>query len=364
VVAEEAQPNSWARERSRLGGDYGMGVGTMMSRVHRLCRLPAWPLVLALVLCGGRPVQPLIAQQHPSTIRAGLETIQIRPNVHVIFGAGANVTVHAGEDGLVVVDSGSGEMAERLLDAIKAISPQPVRVVINTGADLDHVGGNAVIGGAGVALTPDPFGTGNHATVLAHENVLLRLSAAKTSGGESLFPVAMLPNDTFTSRFRSMYVNDEAVQVIRQTGAHSDSDVMVLFRKADVIATGDVIDLRQFPVIDPARGGSIQGEIEALNRLLTELVVPNMPLVLKPGRTLVVPGHGYVSDYAEVVEYRDMVTVVKDVVQDMVDQGLTLAQVKAANPAQGYRGRYGQVSGPRTTDMFVEAVYNGLKRSR
>jgi len=336
----------------------------VMSRVHRLCRLSTWVGALVLAVSGGRWVQPLIAQQHPSTTRAGLEAIQIRPNVHVIFGAGGNVTVHAGEDGLVVVDSGSGEMADRLLEAIRAISPQPIRVIINTGADLDHVGGNAVIGGAGVGLTPDPFGTGSHATVLAHENVLLRLSAATGSGGESLFPTRMLPNDTFTSRFRSMYVNDEAVQVIRQMGAHSDSDVMVLFRKADVIATGDVIDLRQFPVIDPAKGGSIQGELEALNRLLTELVVPNMPLVLKPGRTLVVPGHGYVSDYGEVVEYRDMVTVVKDLVQDMVDKGLTLAQVKAANPAKGYRVRYGKDSGPWTTDMFVEAVYNGLKRPR
>ena len=131
-------------------------------------------------------------------------------------------------------------------------------MIINTSADLDHVGGNAIVGGAGIGLSPDPFGDGNHATVLAHENVLLRLSAPGSNGAESAFPVKMLPNDTFTSRYRSMYVNDDAVQVIRQIGAHSDSDVMVLFRKADVIATGDVIDLRQFPVIDPAKGGSIQ----------------------------------------------------------------------------------------------------------
>ena len=189
-----------------------------------------------------------------------------------------------------MVDSGSTETAGSLLDAIKAISPRPIRVMINTSADLDHVGGNAVVGGAGIGLSPDPFGDGNHATVLAHENVLRRMSALGANGAESPFPTRMLPNDTFTSRYRSMYVNDDAVQVIRQTGAHSDSDVMVLFRKADVIATGDVLDLRQFPVIDAAKGGSIHGEIDALNRLLTEFVVPNMPLVLKPGRTLVVPG--------------------------------------------------------------------------
>jgi glyoxylase-like metal-dependent hydrolase (beta-lactamase superfamily II) len=237
-------------------------------------------------------------------------------------------------------------------------------MVVNTGADLDHIGGNAIVGGAGIGLSPDPFGDGNHATVLAHENVLRRLSALGTNGAESPFPIKMLPNDTFTSRYRSFYVNDDAVQVIRQTGAHSDSDVMVLFRKADVIATGDVIDLRQFPVIDPEKGGSIQGELEALNRLLTEFVVPGAPLVLKSGRTLVVPGHGYVSDYAEVVEYRDMLTVIKDTIQELVDKGLTLEQVKAANPTKGYRGRYGSDSGTWTTEKFVEAVFNGLSRNK
>jgi glyoxylase-like metal-dependent hydrolase (beta-lactamase superfamily II) len=332
--------------------------------LDRFRRASACFAALVLALSAGHWTQRVLAQQHPSTTRGGLESIQIRPNVHVIFGAGGNVTVHVGEDGLVVVDSGATEMAGALLDAIKAISPRPIRVLINTSADLDHVGGNAIVGGAGVGLSPDPFGDGNHATVLAHENVLRRLSALGTNGTESPFPTRMLPNDTFTSRYRSMYVNDDAVQVIRQIGAHSDSDVMVLFRKADVIATGDVLDLRQFPVIDMARGGSIQGEIDALNRLLTEFVVPNMPLVLKAGRTLVVPGHGYVSDYGEVVEYRDMVTVIRDTIQELIEKGLTLEQVKAANPTKGYRGRYGSDTGQWTTDSFVEAVYDGLSQKK
>jgi hypothetical protein len=158
-----------------------------------------------------------------------------------------------------------------------------------------------------------------------------------------------------------MSINDDSVQVIRQTGAHSDSDIMVLFRKADVVVTGDIIDLRQFPVIDRATGGGIQGEVAALNRLLTEFVVPNGPQVLRPGGTMVVPGHGYVSDYGEVVEYRDMLTVIADVIRDMIDKGMTLDQVKGANPTRGYRGRYGSDAGPWTTDMFVEAVYRSLK---
>ena len=303
------------------------------------------------------------AQENPTgsaASRSALETIQIRPNVHVIFGAGGNITAHVGSDGIVLVDSGSADKADDVLQALKAISPKPIRLIVNTGPDGDHIGGNGVVGDAGVSLSLDPFSQERHATVLAHENVLLRMSAP--TGSTSPFPTKSWPNDTFTSRFRSLYVNDEAVQVIRQTGAHSDADAMVLFRNADVVATGDVIDLRQFPVIDTTRGATIQGELEALNRLITEFVVPRIPQVLRDGGTLVVPGHGYVSDYAEVVEYRDTVTVVTDIIQSMVDKGMTLQQVKAANPTKGYRRRYGSDTGSWTTDKFVEAVYNGLKK--
>ena len=182
------------------------------------------------------------------------------------------------------------------------------------------------------------------------------------TGKPSPFPAKMWPTETFTSRFRPFYINDDAVQVIRQTGAHSDSDVMVLFRKADVLVAGDIIDLRHFPVIDRARGGSIQRELDALNRLLAEFVIPNGPHVLKAGGTMVVPGHGYVSDYGEVVEYRDMLTVVTDIIQDMIAKGRTLDQVKAANPTRGYRGRFGSDSA--RNDMFVEAVYQSLKAAK
>jgi glyoxylase-like metal-dependent hydrolase (beta-lactamase superfamily II) len=318
-----------------------------------------WLIALVLVLEGGQRAHSLLAQQQSASTTAALETIQIRPNVFVIFGAGSNVAVHVGEDGVILVDSGATAMADNLLAAVRAITKQPIRMIINTSADADHVGGNDKVGSAGIAINPDSFSDEEHATVLAHENVLQRMSTPK--GNETPFPVDMWPNETFTSKLRSMYINDDAIQVIRQLGAHTDGDTMVHFRRADVIVTGDVIDLRQFPVIDPARGGSIQGELEALNHLL-DLTVPAMPLVLKPGRTLLVPGHGRVSDYGELVEYRDMVTVIKDIIQDMITRGMTLEQVEAANPTQGYRRRYGADSGPWTTDMFVEAIYNGLKK--
>jgi glyoxylase-like metal-dependent hydrolase (beta-lactamase superfamily II) len=256
----------------------------------------------------------LLAQQRPYE-NGPFETIQIRPNVYVIFGAGANVTVHVGEDGVILVDTGSAATAGKVLEAVKAITTSPIRLIINTSAISEHVGGNATVSAAGREINPDSFSDEPHATILSHENVLLRMT--KGSGNGEEFPTEAWPSETFTSRYRSMYINDEAVQVIRQIGAVSDGDVLVHLRRADVIVTGDILDLRHFPVIDIARGGSIQGELAALNRLL-DLTVPAMPLVLKPGRTLLVPGHGRVSDYAELVEYRDMLTTIKDNIEALI----------------------------------------------
>jgi glyoxylase-like metal-dependent hydrolase (beta-lactamase superfamily II) len=287
-----------------------------------------------------------------------LETIQVRPNLYVIFGGGSNVTVHVGAEGVILIDSGSAEMGDRMLAAVQAISPRPIRLIINTSADADHVGANEKLASAGVSINPNAFNAGaDQAAVVAHENVLKRMSAP--SGQLPPFPIGTWPTETYIARTKSMYLNDEGIQIIYKPSAHSDGDSIVFLRRADVIVTGDIIDLRHFPVIDPARGGSIQGEIAALNDLL-ELAIPAMPLVYKEGRTLLVPGHGRISDHAEIVEYRDMVTVIRDVIQDMVGKGMTLDQIKAANPTVGYRKRYGADSGPWTTDMFVDAVYKGL----
>jgi cyclase len=283
-----------------------------------------------------------------------LETIQIRPNVFVIFGAGGNITAHVGEDGVVLVDSGTAEMADGVLEAVETITDRPIRMIINTSADVDHAGGNQTLAAAGVPIAGDAFAVAPTAAILAHENVLLSMA----QGGE--LPYEDWPTESYTSRYRSMYINGDAVVLMRQLGAHTGGDSIVHFRRADVIATGDILDLRQFPVIDPENGGSIQGELAALNHLL-DITVPAMPFVLKPDRTLVVPGHGYISDYAEVVEYQYMLTVIHDRVKDLVDKGMTLEQVIDANPTLGFRSRFGSDSGPWTTDMFVGAIYHGLK---
>ena len=351
-----------------------------MPRPMRIRRAPLWLIALVVLLRFGEAAGSLLArpfdspfalslskgerfaQGRPVTSTPPLETVQIRSNVFVIFGAGGNVTVHLGAEGAILVDSGSATMADKVLAAVKAITRQPICLIINTGADADHVGGNEALASTGVSLSPTAFNAGiRQAAVLAHENVLLRMIAP--TGQAPLFPLGMWPTETYTSQVKSMYLNDDGIQVIRQPAAHSDGDSVVFFRRADVIATGDILDLRQFPVIDAAKGGSIQGEIDALNRLL-ELAIPAMPLIYKEGRTYLVPGHGRIADHAELVEYRDMVTVIRDVIQHMIDKGMTLEQIKAANPTQGYRGRYGSDTGEWTTAMFVEAVFKDLSQRK
>ena len=160
-------------------------------------------------------------------------------------------------------------------------------------------------------------------------------------------------------RMYSMYLNGEGIQVLYQPAAHTDGDTVVFFRRGDVIATGDIIDTTRFPFIDIKRGGSVQGELDALNRLM-DLSIHNLPIQWYADRTFLVPGHGHVYDKLDLLEYRDAITIVRDRVQDLIDQKRTLAQVKAANPTLGYRSQYGTDSGPWTTDMFVDVVYNEL----
>ena len=181
------------------------------------------------------------------------------------------------------------------------------------------------------------------------------------TGKASPFPTAAWPTETFNQKRKYMYLNGEGIEVLHQPAAHTDGDSVVFFRRSDVVAAGDILDTTAFPVIDIARGGSIQGEIDALNRLI-DLAIPSIPLVSQDGGTYVVPGHGYLCDQLDVVDYRDMVTIVRDRIQRLIKDGRTLDQIKAARPTIGYTARYGSDSGPWTTNMFVEAVYNSLMR--
>jgi glyoxylase-like metal-dependent hydrolase (beta-lactamase superfamily II) len=291
-----------------------------------------------------------------------LEVLQVRPNVFMIAGAGANIAVQTGADGAVVVDTGAAEYADEVVATIRSLSTQPIRYILNTGAAVDHIGGNEPVARAGRTIfnIGNPLGaamTNNGAaSILAHEGVLLRISAP--TGQASPFPSAAWPTETFESGRKYMYMNEEPIEVLHQPAARSSGDSLVMFRRSDVVVAGDIYDTTGFPIIDIANGGSINGEIAALNRLV-ELAVPSIPLIWKEGGTAVIPGHGFLSDQTDVVEYRDMVTIIRDRVQAMVDANMTLPQALAANPAQGYVARY-TAGSPTAARTFVESVYASL----
>src|SRR4029453_10945901 len=146
-----------------------------------------------------------------------------------------------------------------------------------------------------------------------------------------------------------------------QPAAHTDGDSIVFFRRSDVVVAGDILDTTRFPLIDVARGGSIQGEIDALNRLV-ELAIPSVPLVSREAGTLVIPGHGRVCDQLDVVEDRGMVTIIRGRIRDFDREGKAPEEMRAPAPTRGYPRRCGSDSGPWTTKMFVEAVYRSLTR--
>jgi cyclase len=296
---------------------------------------------------------------------AELDVLRVRDNVYMIAGAGSNVTVAFGRDGAVVVDAGTLQQADAVVAAIKKITTQPIRYVIDTSDDTDHVSGNEKVAKAGRTLfqTNNPLGegmtNGGAAAILSAEKVLTRMSAP--TGKTSQYPTASWPTEAYDQRRKYMYLNGEGIEVLHLPSAHTDGDSVVFFRRSDVVAAGDILDLTRFPVIDIARGGSVQGEICALNRLV-DLAIPSVPLVSQDGGTYVIPGHGRVCDQLEVVDYRDMMTIIRDRVQDLMKKGMTLDQIKAAGPTNGYNARYGATSGSWTTEKFVEAVYESLRR--
>jgi cyclase len=293
--------------------------------------------------------------QQPDRVR--LTAWHVRDGIYMIVGAGGNTTVQVGDDGVLVVDTKLAAAADVLLDAIRQISDEPIRYVVNTHWHADHVGSNELIAKSGSTIAGGNVSgaisdAGEGATVIAHENVLTRMSSQDPPP-----PFEAWPTDTLFVPQKDLFFNGEAVQVLHQPAAHTDGDSMVFFRRSDVIATGDVFTTTAYPVIQPEDGGGIDGVIAALNRII-ELTVPQEK---QEGGTLVIPGHGRLCDEADVVEYRDMVTIIRDRIKSMIDMGMTLRQVQAAKPTADYDGRYGATSGFWTTEQFVAAAYASLQ---
>jgi glyoxylase-like metal-dependent hydrolase (beta-lactamase superfamily II) len=315
--------------------------------------------------------QNLGVQPAPSFQESGLDVVQVRPNVYLISGAGGNIIAHVGWMGIVLVDAGAAGTSDKVLAALKRIAPdKKIRFIIDTGADPDEVGGNEALAQAGRTLLNyvpgnGGFGGGDFQTnngaagVMAHENVLLRMSTPPKGGTrESPYPAFAWPTESFTgARTRSIYLNSDGISMSYQPAAHDDAGVFVSFRRSDVIATGDIVDLRHFPVIDTDHGGTITGEIAALTRLI-DMSIPPAPLTWHEDRTLIVPGHGRIMDQGDVVEYRDMMIIIRDVVQDLAKKGLSIDQIKARNPTEGYNTQYG--SNVAMRDAFVTAVFKTM----
>ena len=290
-----------------------------------------------------------------------MDVVQVRPNVYMIVGAGGNTTIQFGDEGVMVVDTQFPQVSAKLLAAIKSVTDAPIRYVVSTHVHGDHIGGNEaiakagrtraggnVVGDIGAAAT-------STAGIIAHENVLKRLSMDPPAGQQPV-PFGNFPTETFFGDKREFLFNGEAVQIIHEPDAHTDGDSIVFFRRSDVVATGDLFTTIMYPFIDTANGGTMNGYIKALNAILDITVASNV----NEGGTMVVPGHGRLSDEQDVIEYRDMATIVRDRIREYAKRGMTLEQVKAKKPTLDFDPRYGTDTGFWTTSMFVETIYKEM----
>jgi cyclase len=302
-------------------------------------------------------VPAALAQQ---TVPAELHVLPVQGNVYMLVGAGGNITLQIGKEGVLLVDTGLAQNSDKILAEIRKLTDRPIRYIVNTHVHPDHTGGNAAIAKAGITVTGGNVAgnlqdAGEGAAVIAHQTVLDRMSAPPAANQPAI-PFAALPTDTYITKEKHMFFNGEGIEIIHQPAAHTDGDSFVYFRRSDVVSAGDIFTPTNYPVIDLARGGNIQGIIAALNRLI-EMTIPAEK---QEGGTYVIPGHGRLCDQADVVEYRDMATIVRDRIQNLIRKGMTLEQVKAAKPTRDYDPEYGTSTGFWTTDRFVEAVYRSL----
>lgn len=299
-----------------------------------------------------------IAQQ-PDFEKIHIQVQHVQGTVYMMTGAGGNTTVQVGKDGVLLVDTQFAPLAQKLMDEIRKLNQGPVLFIINTHFHPDHVGGNAALArmiGVGEVGAFGRADGGGPLKIIAHENVLNRL--ARPARNQAPFPEEGLPRDEYFTPFKDLHMNGEAVFLYHEPNAHTDGDTVVLFRGSDVVAAGDIFTPGAYPFIDVDHGGSVQGEIAALNHIL-DLTVPAKT---QEGGTYVVPGHGRLCDEADVVEFRDMIVIVRDRVQDMIRKNMSLEQIKASRPTLDYDTEYVTSDSFVKPDQFVEAVYQSLTK--
>jgi cyclase len=321
---------------------------------------------LGLVACMEAVSTQAVWDWKPAIQTAGdgqVHVQQVRDNIYLLLGAGGNITVSAGDDGILMVDGGAAPMTDKVLAAVRSISTGPIRYLINTNERGEYTGGNEKIAAAGETIPFRPnetiqiqgyIGT-KRAAVVSYLSVFERMSAP--TGKVAPRAEAAWPDATYSTPQKKLHFNGEPVVIMHQPSA-TDGNSLVHFRRSDIVSVGDLIDLTTYPFIDLNAGGSIQAILQGLNRLI-DITVPGKQ---SEDGTLVIPGHGRIADQPDVVYYYEMLSIIRDRVQDMISRGLTLPQVHAARPTRDFDGRYSRNTGPWTTERFVEAVYQSLKK--
>ena len=306
------------------------------------------PLLLSLAIAVSVPIgAAAAAQQNASQVE--IEVVPVREGVHMLTGAGGNMAVFLGEDGVLLVDAGYAELAERVTTAVQELCRREsanadLRYLINTHWHSDHTGANAYMAEAG-------------ATIVGHENVLRLLSADQVMaalGGRTVpaAPEAARPLISFNDRVNLRW-NGDLIHVVHVPNAHTDGDAIVHFRDANVVHTGDIFFNGRYPYIDVDFGGHIGGMIAAVDEILAHTIEA----------ALFIPGHGPLADRADLVSYRDMLSTVRDRIQEMIDHGRTRQEIIEAKPTADLDEVWSAPDWFLDPDVWVGLVYDGMMRA-
>ena len=292
----------------------------------------------SLLLAALVGVAPALAAQNFDTVQ--VRTIKAGDGVYMLQGLGGNIGVSSGPDGVILVDDQYAPLTEKIRAALASVNPGPIRFILNTHWHFDHTGGNENFGKGGVVI-------------VAHENVRRRMSAEQfmTSFPQVVpaSPTGALPVVTFTDAV-TFYFNGDSIAAIHVPPAHTDGDVIVWFKHANVIHMGDAFFNGRYPLVDLASGGSSEGFVAAADRVLA----------LSDANTKIIPGHGPLGDRVALQAFRTMMTTVRDRIKQEIAAGRTLDQVKAAKPTADFDAVWG--NGRITPTLFVEILYQDLSR--